>query len=64
MKIHDLIRRDIKVMAIKNHSNMAYTKNEKKLKEFLNKKNDFKQSDKQIKSNKPKPSNVKDIRRG
>ncbi len=43
---------------------MAYTKNEKKLKEFLNKKNDFKQSDKQIKSNKPKPSNVKDIRRG
>ncbi len=43
---------------------MAYTKNEKKLKEYLKKKDDFKQSDKQNKIIVRKPSNDKNIRRG
>ena len=43
---------------------MAYSKNEKKLKEFLKKKDDFKQSDRKIKTDTGKPSNAKHIRRG
>ncbi len=43
---------------------MAYTKNEKKLKDYLKKKDDFKQSDKQNKNIVRKSSNDKDIRRG
>lgn len=43
---------------------MAYSKNEKKLKDFLKKKNDTKQFSKQIKRDTGKPSNDKHIRRG
>jgi hypothetical protein len=43
---------------------MAYTKNEKKLKEYLKKKDEFKQPDSKDKINTTKPSNVKNIRRG
>lgn len=42
---------------------MAYTKNEKKLREYLNKKNDIKQSDSKTKNHTTKPSNAKNIRR-
>ena len=43
---------------------MAYSKNEKKLKEYLKKKNDFKQPDNKTKNNTTKSSNDKNIRRG
>lgn len=43
---------------------MAYSKNEKKLKEFLKKKDDFKQSDRKIKTDTSKSPNAKHIRRG
>ncbi len=43
---------------------MAYSKNEKKLKDFLKKKNDFKQSDRKIKRDTGKSPNATHIRRG
>lgn len=42
---------------------MAYSKNEKKLKEYLKKQDDTKQPNKQIKGNSGKPSNDKNLRR-
>ncbi len=39
-------------------------KNENKLKEYLRKKHDFKQSDSEIKNDSTKPSDVTNIRRG
>ena len=64
MRTQDHIAKSIKEIDIENHTDMAYNKNEEKLKEYLKKKNDFKQSDKQVKESKPKPSNDKNIRRG
>lgn len=43
---------------------MAYTKNEKKLKDYLKKKDEFKQPNSKNKNYTAKPSNAKNIRRG
>ncbi len=43
---------------------MAYKKNEKKLLEYLKKKNDFNTTHRPVKNISTKPSNDKNIRRG
>ena len=64
MKIRDHTQKDTKETDTKNLSKMAYSKNEKKLKEFLSKQDDSIRTRSKVKSNTGSPSNDPNIRRG
>jgi hypothetical protein len=65
MKTTDLIQKDTKGTDIKNHSkNMAYSKNEKKLKEYLSKQDDSSRPSKKAKSDPRSTPDDPNFRRG
>lgn len=64
MKIPDHTQKDTKETDIKNLSKMAYSKNEKKLKEFLSKQDDSIRTSSKTQGNSGSPSNDPNIRRG